>query len=400
MTSSSASSSTTRVEEKSSRPPGPRSCAMCTTAGPHRPIGCDPTRSSRAKWIGRTATSPRRSAPRKCGIGTGSTRAPSRLRPVRCTPRSGSGCHPRDSGLGVRGSGVRRQPPSPEPLTPSPQCPASVPGPCLRVPRRPSTTAPLRLPTLAPDPAHCAAGMEELRRALDRLSPLATSPLSLGVSPHAPYTVSEPLYRAVADLARRERCPLAMHLAESRAETELVRDGSGPFADALRARGFAVRAQHCSPVRYLLRLGVLQRATGWLCIHCVQVDERDVAILRDSGAGVAHCPRSNRAHGHGTAPLAAFRRAGLRVGLGTDSVVSVGDSSLLAEAAAAGLDGEDALRMLTIEGARALGLEDEIGSLEVGKQADLAVFPSTALFRLLPPVTALLTLVPGRVVHG
>ena len=251
-----------------------------------------------------------------------------------------------------------------------------------------------------PDPAHCAASMEELRRALDRLSPLATSPLSLGVSPHAPYTVSEPLYRAVADLARRERCPLAMHLAESRAETELVRDGSGPFADALRARGFAVRAQHCSPVRYLLRLGVLQRATGWLCIHCVQVDEWDVAILRDSGAGVAHCPRSNRAHGHGTAPLAAFRRAGLRVGLGTDSVVSVGDSSLSAEAAAAGLDGEDALRMLTIEGARALGLESEIGSLDVGKAGDLAVFPSAALDRPLPPSAALLTVVAGRVVHG
>ena len=251
-----------------------------------------------------------------------------------------------------------------------------------------------------PDPAQCAASMEELRRALDRLSPLATSPLSLGVSPHAPYTVSEPLYRAVADLARRERCPLAMHLAESRAETELVRDGSGPFADALRARGFAVRAQHCSPVRYLLRLGVLQRATGWLCIHCVQVDERDVAILRDSGAGVAHCPRSNRAHGHGTAPLAAFRRAGLRVGLGTDSVVSVGDSSLSAEAAAAGLDGEDALRMLTIEGARALGLESEIGSLDVGKAGDLAVFPSAALDRPLPPAAALLTVVAGRVVHG
>src|SRR5438445_955593 len=214
-----------------------------------------------------------------------------------------------------------------------------------------------------PDPAHCAASMEELRRALDRLSPLATSPLSLGVSPHAPYTVSEPLYRAVADLARREGWPVAMHLAESRAETELVRDGSGPFADALRARGFAVRAQHCSPVQYLLRLGVLQRATGWLCIHCVQVDERDVAILRDSGAGVAHCPRSNRAHGHGTAPLAAFRRAGLRVGLGTDSVVSAGDSSLLAEAAAAGLDGADALRMLTVDGARALGLERDMREL-------------------------------------
>jgi len=251
-----------------------------------------------------------------------------------------------------------------------------------------------------PDPAQCAASMAELERALARLSPLASSPLSLGVSPHAPYTVSEPLYRAVADLARRERWPLAMHLAESRAETELVRDGSGAFADALRARGFAVRAQHCSPVQYLLRLGVLQRATGWLCIHGVQVDGPDIDVLRDAGVAVAHCPRSNRVHGHGTAPLAAFRRAGLPVGLGTDSVVSVGDSSLLAEVTAAALDGEDALRMLTIEGARALGLEREIGSLEVGKQADLAVFPSTILHRPPPPSTALLTLVAGRVVHG
>jgi len=251
-----------------------------------------------------------------------------------------------------------------------------------------------------PDPAQCAASMAELEHALARLSPLASPPLSLGVSPHAPYTVSEPLYRAVADLARRERWPLAMHLAESRAETELVRDGSGAFADALRARGFAVRAQHCSPVQYLLRLGVLQRATGWLCIHGVQVDGPDIDVLRDAGVAVAHCPRSNRVHGHGTAPLAAFRRAGLPVGLGTDSVVSVGDSSLLAEATAAGLDGEDALRMLTIEGARALGLEREIGSLEVGKQADLAVFPSTILHRPPPPSTALLTLVAGRVVHG
>ena len=251
-----------------------------------------------------------------------------------------------------------------------------------------------------PDPAKCAASMEELRRALDRLSPFASSLLSLGVSPHAPYTVSEPLYRAVAELARSEGWPVAMHLAESPAETEFVREGSGPFADALRARGIAVAPRGCSPVEYLVQLGVVEPGTACLCIHCVQADQRDVELLRDAGASIAHCPRSNRAHGHGAAPLAAFRRAGLRVGLGTDSVVSVGDSSLLAEAAGAGLEGEDALRMLTIEGARALGLESEIGSLEVGKQADLAVFPSTALYRLLPPVTALLTLVAGRVVHG
>src|SRR5437867_10734763 len=135
-----------------------------------------------------------------------------------------------------------------------------------------------------PDPAQCAASMAELEHALARLSPLASSPLTLGVSPHAPYTVREPLYRAVADLARRARWPLALHLASSPAETALVRDGAGSFAEALRTRGIPVTPRGCTPVEYLLRLGVLERATGWLCIHCVQVDERDVAILRDSGA--------------------------------------------------------------------------------------------------------------------
>jgi len=240
----------------------------------------------------------------------------------------------------------------------------------------------------------------ELERAVDRLSASTSARLRLGVSPHAPYTVSDRLYRAVDDLARGAGLPVAMHLAESRAETQLVRQGSGPFADALRARGIQVARVARSPVQYLVQLGVLERATACLCIHCVQVDQDDVELLRRAGVSIAHCPRSNLAHGHGTAPLAAFRRAGLRVGLGTDSVVSVGDSSLWAESVAAGLEGEDALRMMTIEGARALGLEDEIGSLEVGKQADLAVFPSTILHRPPPPSTALLTIVAGRVVHG
>ncbi|HYT05860.1 MAG TPA: amidohydrolase family protein [Gemmatimonadales bacterium] len=251
-----------------------------------------------------------------------------------------------------------------------------------------------------PDPAQARASLAELQQALTQLEPLASSQLRLGVSPHAPYTVSEPLYRAVADLARSLGVPAAMHLAESREETALVRDGSGPFADALRARGITVTARGCSPVEYLLGLGVLRRATGWLCIHCVHVDDHDIRVLADAGVAVAHCPRSNRAHGHGAAPLSAFLRAGLAVGLGTDSVVSTGDVSLWPEATAVGLEGEEALRMLTIDGARALGVDGEIGSLEVGKAADLAVLPSTALDRPRPPSTALLTVVAGRVVHG
>src|SRR2546422_9550927 len=250
-----------------------------------------------------------------------------------------------------------------------------------------------------PDPAQCAASVAELTAAIERLRPLVSRRVRLGVSPHAPYTVSEPLYRAVAEFARGAGLPLAVHLAESREETQLVADGAGPFAEALRARGIRVAARGRSPVEHLVRLGVLQPGKACLCIHCVQVDQRDVELLRDAGGAIAHCPRSNRAHGHGPAPLGAFRRAGVKVGFGTDSVVSTGDVDLWSEATAAGLGGEEALRMLTLEGARALGHDAEIGSLEVGKQADLAVFPSTALSRLLPPSAALLTVVAGRVVH-
>src|ERR1044071_192528 len=98
-----------------------------------------------------------------------------------------------------------------------------------------------------PDPAKCAASLTELEQAVARLGPAASRRVRLGVSPHAPYTVSQPLYRAVADFARGEALPVAVHLAESRAESDFVRDGTGPFAEALRARGIAVQAHHCSP---------------------------------------------------------------------------------------------------------------------------------------------------------
>ncbi len=248
-----------------------------------------------------------------------------------------------------------------------------------------------------PDPAKCRASMTELETAIESLRGLETPSLRLGASPHAPYTVSAQLYEAVAAFAKRERLPVAVHIAESKEETLFVRDGAGPFADALRARGIAVEPQACSPVSYLVRRAVVQRGT--LCIHCVQVDDADVKLLRNVGASVAHCPLSNAAHGHGHSPVSLLRESGVPVGLGTDSVVSVGELNLWAEADAAGLRGEAALQALTIEGARALGWDREIGSLEVGKAADLAVFSSTILHQPPPSSTALLTVVSGRIVH-
>ncbi len=244
-----------------------------------------------------------------------------------------------------------------------------------------------------PDPAQCDASMAELQSAVDQLRRLATSQLRPGVSPHAPYTVSAPLYEAVAAFARLETLPIAVHVAESREETAFVRDGDGPFAAALRERGIPVEARRCSPVAYLLQRGVVRRGT--LCIHCVQVDGADVESLRVTHATVAHCPRSNAAHRHGRLPLGLFRNASVPVGLGTDSVVSVGELDPWAEAEAAGLTGDDAVRMLTMEGALALGWEAEIGSLEVGKAGDLVV----QTVRPSGRPTVQLTVVSGRIVH-
>lgn len=248
-----------------------------------------------------------------------------------------------------------------------------------------------------PAPAKRDVSMLELQAAVRDLRTLITPTVRLGVSPHAPYTVSGPLYESVATFARREQLPIAVHVAESNEEVALICDGAGPFADALRARGITIESRRCSPISYLADRGVIQRGT--LCIHAVQVDATDVEMLARRGATVAHCPRSNSAHRHGRMPLSLFREAGVPVGFGTDSVVSVGELDLWAEADAAGLDGDAARRALTIDGARALGWDAEIGSLAVGKAADLAVFSSTALHRPRPPSTALLTVVSGRIVH-
>jgi 5-methylthioadenosine/S-adenosylhomocysteine deaminase len=248
-----------------------------------------------------------------------------------------------------------------------------------------------------PAPAQVATSMAELEQQVLRLRRLATSQRRVGVSPHAPYTVSEPLFRRVAHLARQEGLPIAVHLAESQEETELIRYGAGPFAEALRGRGIVVEPHHCSPVQYLRELGVLR--PGTLAIHCVQLDAEDIQLLKASRVTVAHCPRSNRAHAHGSAPISALREAGVPVGIGTDSLVSVPDLDVWAEARVSWLGAEESLRILTLEGARALDWEREIGSLEAGKAADLAVFKHAPPHRLPPPPNALLTVIAGRVVH-
>ena len=247
-----------------------------------------------------------------------------------------------------------------------------------------------------PHPDQCAASLDELRLAIEGVRHHASARIRIGISPHAPYTVSAVLYREAARWARAMGLPIALHLAESPAEVEFLRAGAGPFADAWRRRGIPLPERGRSPVELAADENVL--GPDVLCIHAVQVDARDVERLAQSGAAVAHCPRANRRHGHGVAPLGQLLAAGVRVGLGTDSVASVAPLDLFAEARAARaigwLTAAEALELCTVGGARALGLEALIGTLTPGKRADVTV---VALGPGADPVERVLAAAPAYV---
>jgi cytosine/adenosine deaminase-related metal-dependent hydrolase len=210
----------------------------------------------------------------------------------------------------------------------------------------------------------------------DRVAGSFSERVRLGVSPHAPYSVSPDLYAACLELD----LPVATHLSESPDEDTWMRFGEGPWtavADALPP------PPGTSGLRLLAERGLLR--PGTVAAHCVTVDDEEIGLLAEHGVAVAHCPRSNALLGCGIAPLRRLLDADVTVGLGTDSPASTPSFDLFEELRAAlffararerrpeALTAGDVLALATLGSARALGLADEIGTLEPGKRADLAV---------------------------
>ena len=259
-----------------------------------------------------------------------------------------------------------------------------------------------------PDPFQCAASLVALRESVARHRADETPLVRVGVSPHAPFSVSDDLFAVTCDWARAEGLPVAIHAAESEAETMLVREARGPFAEALRARGIAVVPRGHSTIEMLERVGALVGET--LLIHCVSVDAADIATIARRGCAVAHCPASNAKLGHGVAPLGDLLAAGVDVGLGSDSVASSNRMDMLEEARlavlvhraraarASALSAQTALELATIRAARALRMDREIGSLEMGKGADLAAFSLSGPsgYSVIDPVAAAIFSLTGR----
>ncbi|HEY4306406.1 MAG TPA: amidohydrolase family protein [Gemmatimonadaceae bacterium] len=249
-----------------------------------------------------------------------------------------------------------------------------------------------------PDPAQCADSIAALKEKVAGLQYTETPLVRVGVSPHAPYTVSDDLFRATTEFARERHLPMAIHIAESELEQQLIVDAEGSFADGLRRRGIGVERRGATPIELLERLGVLDVKP--LLIHCVRANAADVSRIAVSESPVAHCPASNAKLGHGVAPLGEMLAAGITVGLGSDSMASNNRMDLLEEARLALFaqrvrlgshstpSAEDVLELATIGGAAALGLGDQIGSIDVGKQADLAAFGLDAIEPTQDPVSA------------
>jgi cytosine/adenosine deaminase-related metal-dependent hydrolase len=232
-----------------------------------------------------------------------------------------------------------------------------------------------------PNPDDAEKNLNGLKEKVEDMRARETDLVRTAISPHAPYTVSPELFRKVAEYALSNSLDVCIHAAESESEQQLMLAGEGEFALGLKERSIEWKAPGVSTIKYFASLGVLE--TSPLLVHCVRVDEDDIALMARHSARVAHCPKSNAKLGHGIAPLAAMLSAGVDVGLGTDSVASNNLCDLIDEARLCGLihratsrefrqpSAQQLLRLATLDGARALRLDRQIGSLEADKQADL-----------------------------
>jgi cytosine/adenosine deaminase-related metal-dependent hydrolase len=200
--------------------------------------------------------------------------------------------------------------------------------------------------------------------------------LSIGLSPHAPYSVSRELYQAIAQLAVETDTPVCTHIAETRDEIEFLIKGTGNFPAFLRQiRALPDNWQPpgLTPVSFLNEAGILHNQP--LLIHCNYVTDEEISIIKSSGASVALCPRSHHFFGHKNHPFQKLLDAGINVGLGTDSLASNHSLSILDEMKFLSLHHSvppaTLLAMATKNGAKALGLESKTGQIKEGFEADL-----------------------------
>jgi cytosine/adenosine deaminase-related metal-dependent hydrolase len=213
-----------------------------------------------------------------------------------------------------------------------------------------------------------------IERSQEARAQAAAQGVRVSLAPHAPYSTSPELLRAIRSAVDRSALPItSVHLGESPEEMEMLAHGTGAWPGMLKVVGvwrddWVVPG--CGPVEYLDRLGILDSRT--LVVHGVQFDTAALTRLAELGATLVTCPRSNQWVGVGVPPIERFYESGVAVAVGTDSLASVEDLNLFAELKAMrwlapSVPPRELLRSATVIGARALGLDTDLGSLAPGK---------------------------------
>jgi aminodeoxyfutalosine deaminase len=221
---------------------------------------------------------------------------------------------------------------------------------------------------------------ELLPRAIDRAH--ATERLHIGLSPHSPYTIDLPSFVECLKTAREMKLRLATHLAELPYEQEFLTQQSGPLRELYERLGKwedPVETFNGSSLRFAHAIGLLDYPT--LLAHVNYCTDQELDLLARGNASVVYCPRTHRYFGHPPHRFREILQRGINVALGTDSCASSPDLNLLDDLrlvheTAPEIPTEKLFELVTVNAARALELEDQVGSLESGKRADFAVFPA------------------------
>ena len=255
--------------------------------------------------------------------------------------------------------------------------------------------------------------------------------VTIGLGAGSAYANHPKIYKAIADYVGDSEMPVAMHLAGSREESDFLRYGSSPFSvhansddeSLLNVERPIWLPAGVSPVRYVYNWDIL-KVPNMMIVHGVHVDDDDIEILRSNNVAVAHCPRINAKLGMGRAPIEKYLEAGITVGLGTDSPAAVDTTDMIDEmrvglmiaranneAGGKVISSDQALRMATIDAAKALRMDDKIGSLEAGKQADIIAIdlhnshqnpttdPPSAIIYTANQDNVMMTMVAGKVLY-
>lgn len=250
--------------------------------------------------------------------------------------------------------------------------------------------------------------------------------ITVGIAPASLFLCHPLVFKRVADFAG-STLPVAMHLAGSREESNFIMYGSSTLAvhDVQEGRGFVEippwLPTGVTPVNYVLNWGGFN-AENVMAVHCVHVSEDDIAQLRKNNVSIVCCPRCNAQLGMGVAPLTEYLKSGFRVGLGTDSPAASDSTDMLSEMRIGMLvqravnpegflSAHKMLELATIGGARVLGLDGKIGSLDIGKMADIVAVdisgshqtptddPTSALVNTASGTDVLMSMVNGRILY-